>query len=584
MANIAIPVLLLGAAYLISNDKNKDSKSKEEGFSDINEEKNNGNLLANENKQFYPEKSRTKNNMNNEGTYSSYQDKYFLKNKKNNSNGENEFETLAGNKVKYNDINHNNMNIYYSSKTNGYNNDLNNTSVLDTYTGQGTFDIKKEEVASFFKPEDNMQNVYGNQNQNDFYQSRVNGSQRHANTKPWQEIKDTPGLGMNYNENSTNLGMNNYNVQRDLWQPKTVDELRTTNNPKMVYKLDNHMGPALNPIKNRGIQGKIVKQGPESYFVNNNNLGMVAGVQGQKASTQKSQQMMTCENRDTTTVEYYGVRGPGEEHMSYVEGQYMDPHKQQLAGKPMINMTNNGTNPTNSSNYGKNSYSVLPNNRNTTRDGHFGNVGGLISNVVEPIFNGLRHSKKTNFITNQNNSGNVNGGFKRPTIYNPNEHPSTTNREMYEGKLSMNHLNVEKQDGTAYMNTRPLLVDTQRASMNQNQSGPASSSVKGNKNYQAEYNQRNQNRVHACNVHSNGNMALFNNKVKMIEKNKEICNDRQTPFYNPIQTNYQHPTDILGNFTSIPQQYEEKSSQYIDSTLLSAFKNNPYTKPLGSVA
>ena len=50
MANIAIPVLLVGAAYLISNDKNKDSKSNEEGFSDINDEKNKGNLLANENK------------------------------------------------------------------------------------------------------------------------------------------------------------------------------------------------------------------------------------------------------------------------------------------------------------------------------------------------------------------------------------------------------------------------------------------------------------------------------------------------------------------------------------------------------
>ena len=583
MANIAIPVLLLGAAYLISNDKNKDSKSNEEGFSDINDEKNKGNLLGNENKNFYPNASKTKNNINNEGTYSSYQDKYFLKKQKN-KKGENIFETLAGNRIKIDDINHNNMNIYYSNKTNGYTNDLNDTSILDTYTGQGTYDIKKEEVASFFKPEDNMQNVYGNQNQNDFYQSRVNGSQRHANTKPWEEIKDTPGLGMNYNENSTDLGMNNYNVQRDLWQPKTVDELRTANNPKMVYKLDNHMGPANNPIKNRGIQGKIVKQGPESYFVNNNNLGMVAGVTGQKAATQKSQQMMTCENRDTTTVEYYGVRGPGDEHMSYVEGQYMDPHKQQLSANPMINMANNGVNPTNSSNYGKESYNVLPNNRNTTRDGHFGNVGGLISNVVEPIFNGLRHSKKTNFITNPNNSGNVNGGFKRPTIYNPNEHPTTTNREMYEGKLSMNHLNVEKQDGTAYMNTRPLLNDTQRATMNQNQSGPASSSVKGNKNYQAQYNQRNINKVHACNVHSNGNMALFNNKVKMIETNKEICNDRQTPFYNPIQTNYQHPTDVLGNFTSMPQQYEEKSSQYIDSSLLSAFKNNPYTKPLGSIA
>ena len=119
--------------------------------------------------------------------------------------------------------------------------------------------------------------------------------------------------------------------------------------------------------------------------------------------------------------------------------------------------------------------------------------------------------------------------------------------------------------------------------MNQSESGPANSSVKGNKNYQAEYNQRNQNKVHACNVHSNGNMALFNNKVNMIDNNKEICN-RQTPFYNPTNQNYKHPTEVLGEFTSIPQKYEEKSSHYIDSSLLNAIKTNPYTQSLNSVA
>ena len=31
------------------------------------------------------------------------------------------------------------------------------------------------------------------------------------------------------------------------------------------------------PVQNRGIQGKIVKQGPDTYFTNDNNLGMVAG-------------------------------------------------------------------------------------------------------------------------------------------------------------------------------------------------------------------------------------------------------------------------------------------------------------------
>ena len=45
MAQIAIPVLLVGVAYLMSNDEEPS-----EGFSNIDEEKNQGNLLANENK------------------------------------------------------------------------------------------------------------------------------------------------------------------------------------------------------------------------------------------------------------------------------------------------------------------------------------------------------------------------------------------------------------------------------------------------------------------------------------------------------------------------------------------------------
>ena len=50
-------------------------------------------------------------NTNNEGTYSNYQDKYFLKKQKD-TKGENEFETLAGNRINVGDVNHNNMNIY----------------------------------------------------------------------------------------------------------------------------------------------------------------------------------------------------------------------------------------------------------------------------------------------------------------------------------------------------------------------------------------------------------------------------------------------------------------------------------------
>lgn len=578
MAQIAIPIVLIGVAYLVSNDNDtKCNDETKEGFSIIGEEKNQGNLLANENKNYRPNISKTNLPTNNRQTNSQYQDKYFLKGENRDMKGQNEFKNLAGNRVKYDDINHNNMNMFYSGKSHGYN-DVDRQSILDTYTGQGTYDIQKEEVAPLFKPEDNMQNVYGNQNQNDFMQSRANTSHRHANTKPWEEIRDTPGIGMKYDETNRE-GFNNFTTNRDLYNPKNVDELRTENNPKMVYKLDNHMGPALKPIQ-RGHQGKVVKQNPESFFSNDHQLGVIAHKGGNPM--QKSQQMMTCENRASTSVEYYGTRGSRGDQVSYATGDYMDPHKQQLGATPLSNMATQSEYPTNNSNYGKESFQSLPNNRTVTNESYFGSIGGMISNVVEPVFNGLRHSKKTNCVTNSNIAGNMNGGYKQPMVYNPNEQVSTTNREMYEGQLSMTHLNVQKQDGTAYMNTRPLLNDTQRNSMNQSQTGPAQTITKSSKNYAAEYNQRNNNKIHAKDVQSNGNMALFNNKVKMIETNKELCNDRQTPFYNPQQTTFQSPTETLGSFTNMPQEYTNNQPNLIEPSLLQAFKQNPYTQSLQS--
>ena len=70
------------------------------------------------------------------------------------------------------------------------------------------------------------------------------------------------------------------------------------------------------------------------------------------------------------------------------------------------------------------------------------------------------------------------GNIIKQQVYNPNENVTTTNREMYEQKLGMNHLNVEKQDGTAYMNTRPLLMNTNRTTSNQAQTGHAMSNIK----------------------------------------------------------------------------------------------------------
>ena len=594
MAQIAIPLLLLGTAVLISNDKNENDENEEENVGGGKENMANlsdidprGDLLSKEYSNFYPNIAKSKNNMNNQQDVSQYQDKYYLNNvsseeqkSSNKDNNTNIFKTLAGERLHIDDINHNNMNLYYGGKTNGVDG-INTSSILDSYTGQGTYDIKKEEIATMFKPEDNTQNVYGNQNQNEFLQSRVNPSNRHANEKPWEEIKVAPGLGKNYDENVIKSGYNNYNESRDMWMPKSVDDLRASNNPKNVYCLHDHMGPAIKPVQNRGEHGKIVKKTPDSYFVNKDNLGMIAGTSGPKMHTVGSEQMLTKENRDNTSVEYYGTR-INQNGASYAKQNYLDPHKQQLDGAPITNRVDTATNPTSEQNYGKYSYNVDNNNRNTTKSSHFGGMGSTVSSIVQPIINGLRHSKKVNTTTSLQSSGNVGlNNVSAHTIRNKQE-VSTTNREMYECDLNMNHLNVQKQQDSAYMNINPVLNATQRNSMNQSEVGPASSHLSGNMSYVAQYNQENNNRIYASDVQSNGNIGLFNNKIVTQMTAKECENNRSTPLYMPKSSSYQHPSDTLGTVTSMPQNYQEISSSQLDGSLLNAFKTNPYTQPLNS--
>lgn len=593
MAQIAIPLLLLGTAVLISNDKNENDENDQEetvgggkenmaNLSDIDPR---GDLLSKEYSKFYPNIAKSDNNMNNQQDVSQYQDKYFLNNvssqeQATSNTSDNIFKNLAGEKIKYEDINHNNMNLYYGSKTNGVDG-INTSSILDSYTGQGTFDIKKEEIATMFKPEENTQNVYGNQNQNEFFQSRVNASHRHANNKPWEEIKVAPGLGKKYDENVITSGYNNYNESRDMWMPKGVDELRASNNPKNIYCLHDHMGPAIKPVQNRGQHGKVVKKNPDSYFVNKENLGMIAGTSGPKMHTVGAHQMLTNENRDNTSVEYYGTR-INQNGASYAKQNYLDPNKQQLDGVPITNRVDKNTNPTSEQNYGRQSYNAHNNNRNTTKTSHFGGMGSTVSSIVQPIINGLRHSKKVNTTTSLQSSGSIGlNNAAAHTIRNK-QQVSTTNREMYECDLNMNHLNVQKQQDSAYMNINPVLNATQRNSMNQSETGPAASQLSGNMSYVAQYNQENNNRIYASDVQSNGNISLFNNKIVAQVNAKECENTRSTPVYAPQPTSYQHPSDTLGTVTSMPQNYQELSNSQLDSSLLDAFKSNPYTQPLNS--
>ena len=125
MAQIAIPLVIAGVLYLISNDK-------KEGFSidacgnytytdDENKEFNNNykkmdNVAYNKSKVLEDitvttNIAKTGINVNDKGIYSQYQDKYMSP-----QSNTNNFVSLSGEKV--DNMKHNNMNVFFNNKSN----------------------------------------------------------------------------------------------------------------------------------------------------------------------------------------------------------------------------------------------------------------------------------------------------------------------------------------------------------------------------------------------------------------------------------------------------------------------------------
>lgn len=571
MAQIAIPIVIAGALFLMSNDK-----SKKENFLSISNEgdpKNEQSLLAVESDDFYANVEKPKINMNNQGEFSQYQDKYYVLDKNKQEFSKNEFKSLSGNMMTYADIKHNNEQIFYRNKSYGidsqqkYNNQV---STLDSHTGSGSLHMDKTEVGSLFKPQSNLQNVYGAQNQNDFFQSRMNESKRFANTKPWEEIKDRNGVD----------GFNWSMAERERTMPKNVDELRVLTNPKTNYE-NHYVAPMYDPRKaDPSIgQGKVIKKTPDKAFINYGNF--TGNAHGMERPMEHSQQMLTNEERDTTSVSYYGIKGNSLESQGYIDkGEEKYVHKQQLSDLPVLNLTNQNVYPATEQNYGKEGFKTYDNNRDNQNEFMGALKGIFMANVVNPVFKGLKHTRKTNLEGNPNPYGNF-AGNKKHIVYNPNEHLPVTNREMNVEKVGMNHLNVNRnQNSDGYMVANPYLPGTQKGDLHQEVIGIAKG-INGNKSYEAEYNQRNYEKVSVSDYSPNGGTSLFNNQTNYNLNERDMTNN-----YVPlslIPSSLPNATH-MGVKTVQPQIYRNINDDYFSSDLLQAFKSNPYTKPIGVVA
>ena len=588
---LAIPGVALGLMYIMNGQSNRGNDD-EEPFTSRNELPNTN--IPNRNfPEEYPIRSQavdqtsalsTVNNFDNGGNV--YTDKYFdanmASNKHTNTNNETTYYSLTGEKVSGSHFEHNNMVPFFGAKmTTSDANDKSYEGILDNYSGAGSQNISKKEQAPMFSPDENQDWAHGAPNMNDFYQSRVNNSMRMANTKPFEEERVAPGLGLGY----TNEGAHGFNsgmMMRESWQPKDVDNLRVDTKPKSSgHVLLGHEGPAYSNIQQIGTSeqmGVMEKNRPDTTFeMGQDRLFTTTGAS--KGQTLHSIPIDRYVSRPETTTSYSGAAG-SQNPATYAPGEYMPSHNIELGAVPIAGANANGRNPATESDYGIKSKKAYPNNRTSNKqDGYFGLVSGSIGAAVAPLLDVLRPSRKTNVVGNLRPYQNPGSSVPNSYIFNPADRTSTTIRETTEN--SKNHLNVNaNQLGGAYKVTQQQAYDTKRQDTTVQYTGNAGAGdgTRQMTSYEAGYNQRN-NDIKASTIDGymvKGNMNIMNGNINMREKTRDesLKNTRSItgtmPYRSPDVANMGR---LAGTDNSLKSTINmERNTPDIMSTL----KQNPY--------
>ncbi|XWV26427.1 hypothetical protein QJ857_gp0642 [Tupanvirus soda lake] len=161
-----------------------------------------------------------------------------------------------------NQLTHDNMMPFFSTRHGYGSNDLRNEAVMDyknqLFTGnlKSTWN-KKQEVVPFFAPAKNLTFVYGTPVRSEDEITRYIPGRYHQNEVPFEQKRVTPGLNLEPDE----VGTHGYHSMVRVFD-KTVDELRVK--PKITYEgriIDGMRG------QERPIQAAVIKYRPDTYKI-----------------------------------------------------------------------------------------------------------------------------------------------------------------------------------------------------------------------------------------------------------------------------------------------------------------------------
>jgi hypothetical protein len=611
---IALPIVFLGGLYVASNANTASSTSKKEDFTNLGQKINY--LTVDRNNpvdtgykshfdstaQNYPNSRINANDsVNNYENSNRASDAYFNQHayqKRENqgkpvTNNIPEVYSLSGKITDVTDFQHNNMVPFYGAKMKGQLYGVNNAqSILDNMNGSGSQMIKKIEQAPLFKPEDSVQWAYGAPNMSDFYQSRVNPAIKNNNIKPFESKMVGPGLDQGYGSEGSG-GYNSGMAVRDKWLPKTVDELRVDTNPKLEYSLENHEGPAQSHVTNLGIQGKVEKYLPDTFFIQTQDRWFTTTGQ-EKGETLRPIQEMHLTTRTNTTQSYAGVASGVDKTGSYTPSAYEQSKKMELPANDISASTAIGKAPYNETNY-KGCYVPNTNNRtiankNVGSSAQYGGFSGTIGSVIAPIMDMFKPCRKEEYVDNVRMFGTGGDSVPKSYVNNPNDKPIPTIKESTLFSPNVYITNQAEGGNGGYLVAAQQPIANQRETTNYDSYGNVggAASAYGDMNYSSAYMQTNNDtkEVLAAARTNVGNTQIFNQTMN-VSISKVESDRNNTRMYVPTNMPSKTlPVEYYGQSNNSTKFNDTKSidCERMNPDILNAFRANPYTHSLSSVA
>jgi hypothetical protein len=372
---------------------------------------------------------------------------------------------------------------------------------------------------------------------------------------------------------------------RDLWLPKTVDELRVATNPKEEYSLANHQGPAQASITNVGILGKVEKYRPDTFFINSQDRWLTT-TGAEKAQRVIADEVLKQSHRNETTTHLTGTPNAVLKTASYVPKNHEASKRIQLDAQHVGHSKTTGSGSHTDSEEFLKSHTNYTNSRSINLQPQtFGSgFSSAIGAVIAPLMDVFKPARKEEYVCNMRIYGNTLGEVPSNYVLTPGDMPNTTVKET---TLYQPNSYIGNQLNGAYQVTDQQTTTNQRDSTTEFCQMNPIGSKHGVKQYDAAYRQtNNESKEKSVVGRTNpGNMSTFNSQMNVSyskldsdrDNNRMWAPSAVIPSGPSVRTYGKIHTPALTNECKI-------GCDRIDPSLLDAYRKNPYTFSLSSVA